>query len=118
MSHDPENDSRYPLAPPNIEEMRRLITAVDNEGEVFTADDLLAAMRISGEPEANARQIVAEWTSDGINNPPGRVWPEEVFLLVALAVEDRAERIRRLLRFSPERMAQALDELRRRLPQP
>lgn len=114
VSHNPEDDARDPLPPPNTK-MRRLVKAADAEGDLFTPDDLLAALLISEESEADARQIAADWTRDGIT---AGAWTEDVLLLVALAVEGRAERIRRHLGFSPERMAQALDELRRRLPQP
>jgi hypothetical protein len=89
------------------------VRGADSAGDLFTPEELLAALqRIYS--DAEARQLAADWTDDGIA-PPGKGWSENVLVLIAATVCDRAERIRRHLGFSPERMASELQDIRAQL---
>lgn len=86
--------------------IQRLVSAADDEGELFTADELFDALR-HGYTEAEARELTADWTTGGIDTP-GKAWTENVLVMIALNIPDRAERIRRHLGFSIERMEKEL----------
>jgi hypothetical protein len=105
-----EGEEREPKAPPTPKRIERLVSAADDDGELFTADELFNALRRSCS-EGDARELTADWTNGGIDTP-GKAWTENVLLMIALTIPDRAERIRRHLGFSEERMASELAHAR------
>ena len=101
-----EGEERALKAPSTPKRIERLVLAADDDGELFTADELFNALRRSYS-EADARELTADWTNGGIDTP-GKAWSESILVKIALTIPGRAERIRRHLGFSEERMEKEL----------
>lgn len=94
--------------------IQRLVSGADDEGDLFTADELLTALQHIHSNE-DARQLASDLTEGGIDQVE-TAWTEGILLLVALTIPDRSERIRRHLGFSQHRMAHELASLNRSYP--
>jgi hypothetical protein len=92
----------------------RRLPATDEEGELFTRDELSSVLR-RRYSEEHAQELLTTIFSDGTSEAPTEGWTEHALVMVAVMIPGRAARIRRHLGLSTEEMEEELERLGRYL---
>ena len=92
----------------------RMVAAEDEDGALFTADELRAALRQAYTDPADYAEM-PPFTDEDIENP-GHAWTEPLGFLIAFIHPHRAERLRRKMGYSPQEFEDRVQALGRTLP--